>query len=139
MGHNLRQGTIVIAAAVIMAYIGITSLTEVQDFAVWSGNLFWLSVASAVCGALMAVSSDRAAWQMVAASVLACLIFGGIWSYIVWALLSGGVIPYIEIALSDFVLLYAIQRGAILLMISLFFGLMAAVAVLTFVPEHYRR
>ena len=139
MVRRLSLGATVVAAAVAMAYMGLVSLTQMQDFAVWSGSLFWLSVVSVICGVLMALSSDSAAWLITAASVLAFLIFGGIWSYIVWSLLSGGVIPYIEIALSDFVLLYVAQRGAILFLVSLIFGLMAAIAVLAFVPDHYRR
>ena len=112
MVRRLSLAAAVVAAATVMAYMGIASLTDVQEFTILPTNLLILSLASVICGVLMAISSDSAAWLIMAASALAFLIFGGIWSYIVWLLLSGGVIPYIEIALSDYVLLYVAQRGS---------------------------
>ena len=138
MGQRVRQGIAVVAVAVVLAYTGTVSVSPVRDFAPWRPtNLSWLSVVSAICGVLLALSSDRAAWSIVAASVLAVLIFGGLWSYICWALL-GQYISFFDLIQSDLVLFYVIQLGILMFMASALFGLLGAVIATVFLPDRYR-
>ena len=137
MGEKARQGTTVLAAALVLAYLGAVSISQVRDFAPWPANLAWLSFFSAMCGILLAISNDRAARSMVVASALAVPIFAGIWSYILWALL-GEYISFFDLILSDFMFLYVIRLGALIFVVSTFFGLLGTVLALTIVPDRYR-
>ena len=137
MGEKVRQGTLVLAAALVVAYMGAVSISQVRDFAPWPANLAWLSFFSAICGVLLALSNDRAAQSMVVASGLAVLIFAGIWSYILWALL-GEHISLIDLILSDFMFLYVIRLGFLIFLVSVFCGLLGTVVALTLFPDRYR-
>lgn len=131
MGRRVRQGTEVVAAALVLAYVGTVAFSHVGDFAPWSTNLLWLSVASAICGALLALSSlsgEEAVWSIIAAPVLAVLIFGSVWIYIWWAL-AGQYISLFDLILSDFVFLYVVQRGFVMFLVSVPFGVLGAVVV----------
>lgn len=113
--------------------MGIASVSRVSEYAPWQTNLLWLSIASALCGALLALIGDRAFWLIGAASLLAVVIFGGLWSYLSWALL-GPVFSFLEIALSDFVFLHVAQRGAIMFADSVVFGLLGVVVAVLLFP-----
>ena len=136
MSQRVRQGTAIVAAALVLAYVGAVSVSKVRDFAPWPANLLWLSVVSVICGVLLALSSDGAVRSIVVASVVAVLIFGGLRSYMVWTLL-GQYVSLSDLVLSDLVLLYVIQRGLLMLLVSALFGLLGAVVTLVFLPDRY--
>ncbi len=136
MSRRVRQGTAIVAVALVLAYVGTVSVSKVRDFAPWPANLLWLIVISAICGVLLALSSDGADWSIAVASLLAVLIFGGLQSYMIWVLL-GQYVSLFDLVLSDFVLVYVTQRGILMLMVSALFGLLGAVVTRAFLPDHY--
>ena len=139
--HGLRLAAAVVAAALILALVDIVSVSSMRDFVPWSGSLVWMVVISIICGVLLALISPRAAWMIVAASVVAVLVFASLWSYTSWVLLE----PYIslldlsvsDVILSDMVILYVSSRGAVMFMSNAAFGLLGAVATLAFLPGGY--
>ena len=143
MGQSVRRGTAVVAVALILAYVGTMAITPMRDFAPWPTNMLWLGVVSTICGVLLALISligEEAVWSIIAASVLAVLIFGGLWSYICWALLGQYISQYISffnLILSDFVFPYVIKRGALMFIVSVLFELLGAVIALIFLPARY--
>lgn len=85
----------------------------------------------------MALSSDKAVLLIVAAAGLAFLIFGCTWSYVVWILLGDSGISFVELALSDFVFAFVLQRGFLMLLASLPSSLIAVLVTLALVPMDY--
>ena len=137
MVERARQGTAIVAAALVLAYLGAVSISQVGDFAPWPANKAWLSIFSSMCGVLLALSNERPAQSMVVASALAVPIFAGVWSYILWTLL-GQQISFIDLILSDFMLLYVIRLGVLLFIVSVLFGLLGTVVALTLIPDRFR-
>jgi len=127
---------IVMAAALVLAYLGTFSMSQVREFAPLPANVLWLGVASVVCGVLLALTDAGAARLIVVAAALAVLIFGGLWSYIAWALL-GQHFSLFELIRSDIVFLYVVRQGAVMFIASAPFGLLGAVAVRAFLPDRY--
>jgi hypothetical protein len=134
---RVRQGTAVIAAAVVLAYVSVAGLTEVGDFAIWQANLSWLALAAFVCGVLLSFVGEGSAWLAVASSVLAVLIFGGLWNYIFWSFL-GEVASFAELAISNPFLYLVLPRSAVILFITFMLGLLGSVAATLLLPDRYR-
>ncbi len=136
----IRQSLAVIAAAIVLAYVGTTAVSQVRGFAPWQGNLAWLVIAAMICGILIAFTNDDAIWLMIAATVLSVLIFIGLWSVIFWVLL-GRALPLHRLILSDFLFIYFVQRGSLILFLGGLFGLLGVASVMIlqiFIPERYR-
>ena len=76
MGQRLTQSIAVVAAAFVVAYAGLTSVSDVRDYVSWPAELVGLSIVSALCGGLLALIDRKAIWLMSLASVLSVLIFG---------------------------------------------------------------
>lgn len=136
MSRRLKQGTAIIAAALVVAYLGLISITEVGDYVSWSVGLLGLSLAAALCGLLLALIDEQAIRLMSIASVLGMLIFGGLWSIASWALL-GEQFTFVELILSDLVFSYVLRRGLLLGLITILFGLIGAAGMQLFLPAHY--
>jgi hypothetical protein len=134
---KVRQWTAIVAAAVVLAYVGIVAVTEVRDFALWPASLAWLGVFAAICGALLALISDGAAWSIVVASVLAVMIFAGLWSYIFWLFL-GEFVSLLEIIVSNLFIFQVLPRSAVVLITTVLLGLLGVVAATIFLPDRYR-
>ncbi len=77
--------TSTLSASVVLAYAGTTAITAVGDFALLPLGFLWMRALAVICGALLSLLRNRAAWSMVSASVLASLIVAGVWSYILWS------------------------------------------------------
>lgn len=137
IGQRLKQGTAVIAAALIVGYMGLISVSEVGDYVPWSAGFLGLGIAAALCGILLALIDEQAIRLMSMACVLGVLIFGGFWSIASWALL-GEQISFLELVLSDLVFSYVLRRGILLLLISILFGLLGTVGMQIILPSHYR-
>jgi len=137
MHLKVRQWTAIVAAAVVLAYVGIVAVTEVRDFALWSANLTWLGVIAAICGALLALVSEGAVWSIVVASVLAVLIFAGLWSYIFWSFL-GEYFSFLELIVSNLFIFQVLPRSALILITTLLLGLLGTVAATILLPDRYR-
>jgi hypothetical protein len=130
MRPRIRQISAVVAAALVIAAVSVLTLTPIGPFLVGRISLLWLGVTAALCGALLAMSSERALLLVTVAAGLAVVIFGGVWSYLVWVLIGqdlSAVVSFWELALSDYVFLYVAQRGAIIFMFSAAFGVVGAV------------
>ncbi len=137
MTSRIRQGTSVIAAAVVLAYVSMAGLTEIRDFAVLPANLAWLVVAAFVCGVLLALVGEGGAWRIVASCVLAVLLFAGLWNYIFWSFL-GEYASFIELGMSNPFLYLVLPRCALILLAAAPLGLLGAVAATIVVPDEYR-
>jgi len=137
MSPRVRQWVATIAAAIVLAYVGTVAVTEVQDYSWWSANLAWLVAFSVVCGALLALIGRSAVWSMTAASGLAVLIFVAVWDYTLWSFLGDYFSP-LELMVSNLFILQVLPRSAVIFGTTFFAGLLAIVAVTTFVPDHYR-
>jgi preprotein translocase subunit SecY len=134
---RIRRWAAVVATAIVLAYVGTVAVTQVRDSALWPADLGWLGAVSAVCGVLLALIDEDTIRLMVVASGLAVLIFAGVWSYILWSLL-GDYFSLFELMVSNFFVLQVIPRSAMIFGTTLFMGLLAIVAVTTFVPDRYR-
>jgi hypothetical protein len=137
MRPEVRRWTAIIAAAVILAYVGTVTVSEVRDFALWPASLVWLSVFAVICGGLLALISDGAVWSTVVASVLAVLIFAGLWSYIFWSFL-GEWFPYSELIVSTPFISRVFRQSFVILITTIPLGLLGAVAATIFPPDRYR-
>jgi hypothetical protein len=137
MRLEVRRWTAIIAAAVVLAYVGTVTVSEVRDFALWPAGLIWLSVFAVICGVLLALISDGAGWSIVMASVLAVLIFAGLWSYIFWAFL-GKYFSYFELIVSTPFISQVFRQGFVILITTVPLGLLGVAAATIFVPDRYR-
>lgn len=138
MSPQARQWTATIAAAIILAYMATVAVTEVRNFALWSGNSTWLCICALVCGVLLALISDSAARSLAVASVLAVLIFAGLWSYIFWSLL-GEYVSFFEFFISDIFFLQVLPQCMVVFGMIFLSGLLGVMAVTIFVPERFRQ
>ena len=138
MNLILRQSMAVIAAAAILAYMGLISLSHLRDYVAWPADMLALSIVAALCGMLLALAESKALHLYLIASVVSPLLFGGFWAYATWGVL-GSSIPLVELLLSDLVLLYAFQRSLLLVAPSLVFGLLGVLSVQLLLPKILRR
>ena len=128
----------VIAAAAILAYMGLISLSHLRDYVAWPADMLALSIVAALCGMLLALAESKALHLYLIASVVSPLLFGGFWAYATWGVL-GNSIPFVDLLFSDLVLLYAFQRSLLLVAPSLVFGLLGVLSVQLLLPKILRR
>ena len=138
MNLILRQSMAVIAAAVILAYMGLISLSHLRDYVAWPADMLALSIVAALCGMLLALAESKALHLYLIASVVSPLLFGGFWAYATWGVL-GNSIPFVDLLFSDFVLLYVVQRSFLLVAPCLVFGLLGVLGVQLLLPKILRR
>ena len=138
MNLILRQSMAVIAAAAILAYMGLISLSHLRDYVAWPADMLALSIVAALCGMLLALAESKALHLYLIASVVSALLFGGFWAYATWGVL-GSSIPLVELLFSDLVLLYAVQRSFLLVTPCLVFGLLGVLGVQLLLPKILRR
>ncbi len=132
----VRRGAVVIAASVVMAYVGIIAVSDVPGFAFLSADAVWLCVFAFVCGALLALASESAIQSVVAASALAVLIFASVWGYLFWRF-WGEYFSLAELLVSNLFVTQVLLQGSVIFLITCLFGLFGVMATF-FVPEHYR-
>ena len=137
MRLEVRRWTAIIAAAVVLAYVGTVTVSEVRDFALWQASLAWLGVFAAICGVLLALTSDGAVWSIAVASVVAVLIFAGLWSYILWSFL-GEYFSYFELIVSTPFISQVFPQSFVILITTVPLGLLGVAAATIFVPNRYR-
>ena len=138
MNLILRQSMAVIAAAAILAYMGLISLSHLRDYVAWSADMLALSIVAALCGMLLALAESKALHLYLIASVVSPLLFGGFWAYATWGVL-GNSIPFVDLLFSDLVLLYVVQRSFLLAAPSIVFGLLGVLSVQLLLPKILRR
>ena len=88
MNLILRQSMAVIAAAAILAYMGLISLSHLRDYVAWPADMLALSIVAALCGMLLALAESKALHLYLIASVVSPLLFGGFWAYATWGVLG---------------------------------------------------
>jgi hypothetical protein len=137
MASRIRQGTSVIAAAAVLAYVSMAGLTELRDFALWPASLAWLVLAAFVCGVLLSLVGEGGAWLSVASSVLAVLLFAGLWNFVFWSFL-GQYASFFELGMSNPFLYLVLPRCALILLTTAPMGLLGAVAATILIPDEYR-
>ena len=114
--------TSILAAAAVLAFAGTNAITAVRDFSLLPVSFLWLCALAVICGALLSLISNRAAWWMVSASALASLIVAFVWSYILWSF-QGEYISYLKLLLSNPFMLYVVPRCVVLFLITMPLGL----------------
>ncbi len=137
MATRVRQCTSIIAAAMVLAYVSVAGLTEVRDFALFPASLAWLAVAAFLCGVLLSLIDEGGAWHIVASSLLAVLLFAGLWNYIFWSFL-GEYASFFELGMSDPFIYLVLPRCALILFTTALVGLLGAVAATILLPDEYR-
>lgn len=137
MSPKVKQWTAIVAAGIVLAYVGTVAISEVRDFALWPASLAWLALCAVICGVLLAIVSDSAAWSMVAVSVLAGLIFGGLWSYILWSFL-GEHFSFLELLASNLFIFQVLPRMGVIFITTVPLGLLGVVATTILLPYPYR-
>ena len=138
MHQKVRWWTAIMAAALVLAYVGTAAAPEVRDFALWQASLAWLCIFAATCGALLALVNDSvrgAFWSIVAAPVLAVMILAGVWCYILWSFL-GEFLSLFEIMVSN-LFNYQVLRSFFILITAVPFGLLGVVVAKAFLPDRY--
>jgi len=128
MRPRVREWTAIVAAAIVLAYVGTVAVTEVQNYALWPFDIGWLSAFSAVCGVLLALVCDNAIRSMIAASGLAVLIYVGLWDYTLWSFLGDYFSPF-ELMVSNLFILQVLPRSAVIFGTAVLVGLLAVVVV----------
>ena len=137
MHQIARQGAVIVAVALALAYVGTVSVSgEIRGFAPWPADLFWLAVVSFICGILLGLSVKNAFRAILLASVLAVVIFGALWSYVYWVLI-GDYIPLFDLILSDQVSLYVFQWGFFIFMVSALCGMIGTVVPMAVISSDY--
>ena len=121
MKQILFRWTSILAVATVLAYAGTIAVTAVGDFALLSDGFLWMCGLAVICGALLSLISNRAAWWMVSASALASLIVAAVWSYILWSF-QGEYISYGRLLLSNPFMLYVVPRCIVFFLITMPLG-----------------
>ena len=111
----------ILAVASVLAYAGTIAVTAVGDFALLRIGFLWMCALAVICGALLSLISNRAAWWMVTASVLAALIVAGVWSYIFWSF-QGEYMSYGRLLMSNPFMLFVAPRCMVLFLITMPLG-----------------
>ncbi len=137
MHSHLRSAASVLAVASILAYLGLITLSDIGGYVPWQANMLVLSTGAVLSGIVLALAEERAMLLQLIASLLSVLLFGGFWTYATWGLL-GGFVPLFELLLSDFVLLYTLQRGFLLVGPGIVFGLLGVIIVHLLLPKLLR-
>ena len=134
----IRQSSAVLAVASILAYVGLISLSHIRDYVPWPADMLALSLVAALCGALLAAAESRAILLFALAASLSAFLFGGYWAFASWALLRGQ-LPALDILFSDYVFVYTVQRGFLLVAPSIVFGLLGVFGVQLLLSKLLRR
>ena len=122
------------SAAVMLAFVGLISMTEVQRFVPWATNILGLFAAAIIGGLLLALMSPRAVWLMGLASTLSVLIFSAFWTYSTWRLV-GAVFSLADPVTSNLLILYLVPRGLILFFTTILGGLLTVIIVHSVRPD----
>ena len=138
MNLRFRQCLAAIGVAAILAYMNLISLSDIRGYVAWPADMLTLSLTATLCGILLALVEENATLLLAMASVLSVLFFGGFWGYATWALL-GKQTSFVELIFSDLVFLYTVQRGALLIALSLIFGLLGVTGAQLFLPGRGKR
>ncbi|MDE0143703.1 MAG: hypothetical protein OXI80_03555 [Caldilineaceae bacterium] len=134
----IRQSSAVLAVASILAYVGLISLSHIRDYVPWPADMLALSLVAALCGALLAAAESRAILLFALAAILSAFLFGSYWAFASWALLRGQ-LPALDILFSDYVFVYTVQRGFLLVAPSIVFGLLGVFGVQLLLSKVLRR
>ena len=134
MHSYLRSAASVLAVAAILAYLGLISLSDIGGYVPWQADMLVLSIGALLSGTVLALAEKRAFLLQVIASLSSVLLFGAFWTYATWGLL-GGFVPPLQLILSDFVLLYTLQRGFLLVGPGIVFGLLGVIIVHLLLPR----
>lgn len=134
MHPHLRSAASVLAVAAILAYLGLISLSDIGGYVPWQADMLVLSIGAVLSGTVLALAEERAMVLQLIASLLSVPLFGAFWTYATWGLL-GGFVPLLELLLSDFVLLYTLQRGFLLVGPGIVFGLLGVIIVHLLLPK----
>lgn len=134
----IRQSSAVLAVASILAYVGLISLSHIRDYVPWPADMLALSLVAALCGALLAAAESRAILLFALAAISSVFLFAGYWAFASWTLLRGQ-LPALDILLSDYVFVYTVQRGFLLVAPSIVFGLLGVFGVQLLLSKVLRR
>ncbi len=137
MRSTLRSAVSVCAAAAILAWLGLISLSDLGGYVPWQTDMLALSLGATLCGVVLALAEEKVALLLVIASLLSVPLFGGFWAYAAWGLL-GGFVPPLQLLVSDYVLLYTLQRGLFLVGLGIVFGLFGVIIVQLVLPKLLR-
>lgn len=139
MRSRVRQITEIIAVGTILAYLGVAAVSPMDNYAIVPASLVAVILASGFCGALLALITDRAVQSMALASLLALFLFGGIRAYVIAWTLTSKQIPFglAELAISDAVFQYVMQRGLFMFVASGLVGAFCAAVMIVVLPMHY--
>lgn len=116
------------AVAIILAFVGLVSITEVQRFVPWATNIMGLFVAAIICCLLLVLMSPRAMMLMGLASTLSVLIFSAFWTYSTWRLV-GAVFSLADPVTLNLLILYLVPRSLILFFTAIAGGALTVIAV----------
>lgn len=116
------------SAAVMFAFVGLISMTEVQQFVPWATNILGLFAAAIICCLLLVLMSPRAVWLMGLASTLSVIIFSAFWTYCTWRLV-GAVFSLTDPVTSNLLILYLVPRGLILFFTTIAGGVLTVITV----------
>lgn len=137
MRSTFGSAVSVCAVAAILAWLGLISLSDLGGYVPWQTDMLAFSLGAALCGVVLALAEERAALLLVIASLLSVPLFGGFWAYAAWGLLGGFVSP-LQLLVSDYVLLYTLQRGLLLVGLGIVFGLFGVIIVQLFLLKLLR-
>lgn len=139
MRARIKQYTAIIAVGLILAYLATAAVPPMRDFVPMPATLGIVLLAAVICGALFALVTEQAPQSIVAASLLAMLFFAGIRAYVVaWILGKFISFTFLELILSDSVLLYTMHRGLIMFLGCGLLGLIGAVVGVVAIPDRFR-
>jgi hypothetical protein len=88
-------------------------------------------------GVLLALMGERGAWHIVASSMLAVLLFAGLWNCIFWSFL-GEYASYFELSMSNPFILLVLPRCVLILITTVPFGLLGTVVASILLPNQVR-
>ena len=137
MHSRVREWTAIFAAAMILTYVSTAAITQIHDYAFWPSSLTWVGVYATICGALLALVNKQAIRSMIMTSVIATLIFAGLWSYIFWSFL-GEYLSIFEIVISNLFFLRVLPQSIVILIMTILPGLLGLALVKTIVPGRYQ-
>ena len=130
----------VAAIGLSLAYLGTAATPPMHNYAPVPAALHTVILVTLICGVLLSLFTDQGVQCIVAASVLAFFLFGGIRAVVIAWSLTHQEIPFTlyELAISDAVLQYTLHRALLMYLASGLIGMLGAVLTMVIVPDRWR-
>jgi len=140
MGARAKQIIAIIAIAVVLAYLGMAAVRPMENYAPMPASIVTVILATLLSGALLVFITEDAIRSIVAATLLALFLFGGIRAGVVaWNLIDLQIpFNFIDLAGADSVLQYTMNNALLMYLAAGLMGVLGAAIALFAIPDRWQ-